>query len=213
MALLKNIIKALRIENIENTQESHPAAYDSSSNASTEATCRQVAGMIRTLEACLQDRIKMRLPVTHCVFAWLVEQAAWLLTTRTTQSDGITPYKRLRGRKFPTKLLAFGEKCLFKLNAKAPQKQSDGKMSPRWKEGIFLGFSRDSNEFVLRNISETSIVRARSIQRFPELARWGADGLVNINQRPSEVFYQGNSTDGRPQRTRLGIRSQTEPGR
>ena len=30
VALLKNTIKALRIENIENTQEAHPAAYDSS---------------------------------------------------------------------------------------------------------------------------------------------------------------------------------------
>ena len=48
VAVLKNTIKALRIENSENTQESHPAAYDSSSNASTEATCKQVAGMIRT---------------------------------------------------------------------------------------------------------------------------------------------------------------------
>ena len=81
----------------------------------------------------------MRVPVTHCVFAWLVEQAAWLITTRTTQSDGITPCKRLRDRTFPTKLLAFGEKCVFKISAKAPQKSSDGKMGPRWKEGIILG--------------------------------------------------------------------------
>ena len=44
--------------NIENTQESHPAAYDSSSNASTESACKQVAGMIRTTKACLETDSK-----------------------------------------------------------------------------------------------------------------------------------------------------------
>ena len=90
VALLRNTIKTLRIENLENTQEAHPAAYDSFSNASTEVTCKQVAGMVRTLKTCLEDRIKMRVPTCHCIFAWLVEQAAWLLTTRTTQSDGVS---------------------------------------------------------------------------------------------------------------------------
>ena len=63
VALLRNIIKALRIEDIENTQEAHPAAYDSSSNASTESevTFKQVAG-IGTLKACLESCIRMRVP-------------------------------------------------------------------------------------------------------------------------------------------------------
>ena len=60
VSLLRNTIKALRIENIENTQEAHPAAYDSSSDASTENTCKQVAGMIRTIKSCLESRMKMR---------------------------------------------------------------------------------------------------------------------------------------------------------
>ena len=33
LSLLRNTLKALRIEHVENTQETHPAAYDSSSNA------------------------------------------------------------------------------------------------------------------------------------------------------------------------------------
>ena len=68
VSLLTTTLKALRIEQLDNTQEAHPAAYDSSSNASTEATCKQVAGMIRTTKACLEDRIKRRVPVTHCLF-------------------------------------------------------------------------------------------------------------------------------------------------
>ena len=41
----------------------------------------------------------------------------------------------------------------------------DGKMGARWSEGLFLGFSRDSNEFVLWCQSAKTVVRARSVQR------------------------------------------------
>ena len=46
------------------------------------------------------------------------------------------------------------------LSKKAPQKSLDGKMSARWSDGLFLGFSRDSNEFVLWNYTEKKIARA-----------------------------------------------------
>ena len=75
-ALLRNTLKVLRIESVENTQEGHPAAYDSLSNATTEAACRSVAGMIRTLRACLEDHLKKRMPANHCAFYWLIEHAA-----------------------------------------------------------------------------------------------------------------------------------------
>ena len=130
LAVLRNTLKALRVEDVLNTQEDHPAAYDSSSNASTEAACRSVGGMIRTMRLCIEDHIKMRIPVTHCAFYWLIEHAAWILTTQTLQSDGISPYKRLRGRNFSTKLIGFGERCNFKFNSKAPVGESD-----RWKFG------------------------------------------------------------------------------
>ena len=67
LAVLRNTLKALRIENQENTQESHPAAHDSSSNGSVEVACKSVAGMIRTMRACLEDRIKKKLPLGHCI--------------------------------------------------------------------------------------------------------------------------------------------------
>ena len=65
--------------------------------------------MVRTMKSCLEDRIKKRVPVSHCLFYWLVEHAAWLLTVRTAQSDGITAYKRLRGKNFSIPMLGFGE--------------------------------------------------------------------------------------------------------
>ena len=90
VTLLRTTLAVLRLENVENTQEAHPAACDSSSNATTESACKLVAGQIRRLKSCLEDRIQMRIPVKHCLFHWMVEHAAWILTIRTAQSDGIT---------------------------------------------------------------------------------------------------------------------------
>ena len=105
----------------------------------------------------------------------MVEHAAWLLTVRTTQSDGITAHKRLRGRNFNVPMLAFGETCLYKLNKHDARKQPDGKMDARWKEGAFIGFSRDSNEFILWDIIQKKVTRARSVQRVSESKRWNAE--------------------------------------
>lgn len=180
LALLRTTLSALRVDHLESPQEAHPAAYDSSSNATTESACKVVAGQIR-----IQNT-----PVKHCVFDWIVEHAAWLLTIRTTQSDGITPYKRLRGKNFRIPMLGFGEFCLHKINRKQPTQKFDGKMSPRWREGIFLGFSRDSNEFVLWDMHSKKICRARSVQRVKESERWKPDLLVQVNQKPQDALYR-----------------------
>ena len=65
-----------------------------------------------------------------------------------------------------------------------------GKVGSRWREGIFLGCPCDSNRFVLCNISGKTIVRARSVQRKSESARWNADALEEINQRPQDALYR-----------------------
>ena len=115
LAALRNIFKALRIENAENTREGHSAAYDSSSNATTVAACMSVAGQMRTVRSCLEGRVKKKIPATYCVFDWLIEHAAWLFTTRVCQSDGFTAHKKLKGVNFDTRLLGFGESCLCKV--------------------------------------------------------------------------------------------------
>ena len=109
IALLRNTLKALRIEQIENAQEAHPAAYDSSSNGSIEVACRTVAGLVATMRACLESRLRRQIPVGHCSFAWLVEHAAWKHTVRLRQSDGITAHQRLRGMSFGLRMRGFGE--------------------------------------------------------------------------------------------------------
>lgn len=135
----------------------------------------------------------MRIPAAHCAFYWLVEHAAWVLITRPQQSDGITPCKRLRGTNFNVRMLGFGESCLYKLNRKAPGKSLDGKMEARWADGIFLGYSRDLNEFVLWDVKIKKIVRARSVQRKSESQRWESKALAEVSQRPQDVMYRSTA--------------------
>ena len=98
--VLRNTFKALRIEGMESTQESHPAAYDSSSTGCTEVACRTIGGMVSTLRACLESRLRKQVPVAHCSFASFVARAAWLRAIKQEQSDGITAYQRLRSGTF-----------------------------------------------------------------------------------------------------------------
>ena len=82
LGLLRNILKVLQKEvEIENIQEAHPAAYDSSSNGFTGNASKHAGNMILTIGRCLEERIKMRVPVTHCLSIRLVEHEAWVLTT------------------------------------------------------------------------------------------------------------------------------------
>ena len=71
----------------------------------------------------------------------------------------------MKGHNFGTRPLGFGESCFYKLTKKAGQKDLDGKTGAIWSEGLFLGLSRDSNEFDLWSQSKKIVVRARSVQR------------------------------------------------
>ena len=131
--------------------------------------------------------------MTHCSFAWLVEHAAWLHTIKKKQSDGITAYQRLRGRSFGSKLLGFGECCLYMLQRKSQDRSLEGTLGSKWKEGIFLGYSRDSNEYLLWCSESKGVVRARSIQRKPESQRYDPELLGQVNQRPQDMFYRASA--------------------
>ena len=145
---------------------------------------------ISTVRSCLEERIKMRVPVTHCLFGWLMEHAAWLLTTRRRQSDGLTPHQRLRGRAFGTAMLCFGERCHYKLPKLKHERALERKLGSKWTEALFLGYSRDSNEYLVWSIEDQSLVRANSLQRKPSVGRLSSEELMRVNLRPQDALYR-----------------------
>jgi hypothetical protein len=132
--------------------------------------------MLRTLELCLGSRIDMHIPVGHPVVAWMLEHVCLILTATVRGSDGITPWTRVRGRAFAQQMVGFGESVLYKYPSKGPKHAPDGNIGALGADGIFLGYSRSSNTFVVA--TKDGIVTARSITRKPESDRWLPEHLA-----------------------------------
>ena len=133
-ALLKDVLKGVRIDAGGQAAEKAPPAYDSKANGHAENAVKQVQGMVRTLKSCIEDRLGIKIPTTHAAVWWLVRHAAWLLMVRKRGRDGWTAYERSRGRPFNKRVAAFGEVCLFKLSKKKGFDGYDehGKFAARW---------------------------------------------------------------------------------
>jgi hypothetical protein len=201
LALLRNTLKSLRVEHLESAQEAHPAAYDPSSTGSVEVACKSVGGLVSTMRACLEARLRQRVGVQHCVFEWLVEHAAWTHTIRMRQSDGITAYQRLRGMAFGLRMVGFGESCLYKIPKKKPEANLEGKLGSKWKDGVFLGYSRDSNEYVLWSVEDKTVTVSSANQR-PSAGSQRKSPLSTKDHRtPCTALQQRPQGDANPTRS------------
>ena len=170
--LLHDSLRRIKTEvlDLEQIGKEHPPAYDSRSNGSVENAVKAVQGLLRTLKLGFEEKIKGTVPVTHPVMAWMAEHAAWILSTRNVGANGRTPYHTVRGRPFTRRLVEFGERCLYKLPTKGPRHDERGKLEERWRRGVFLGFARQSNEYVFWD--EDKVVKSRSHQRLRAELRW-----------------------------------------
>ena len=65
-------------------------------------------------------------------------------------------------------------------------------MGTRWLEGIFLGFSRSANSYVIG--TDEGIVRARSIYRRPAENRWSVDRATSLTATPWSVRDRSDVT-------------------
>ena len=111
--------------------EEHPAPYDSKANGAVENAVEQVQGLARTFEIALEWAIGKSVPLEHPVIVWMVEHAAFILTTRRIKKNGLTAWQHLRGRQFVKSLMCFCERCLWKLREKGPIREGSGKFQPR----------------------------------------------------------------------------------
>jgi hypothetical protein len=111
---------------------------------------------------------------------------AFLLTTRRVKDNGMTSYQHLRGKRFVQPLLCFGEKCLWKLREKGPQRAESSKIEPRWKRGIFRGFVRKTNEYEVWDIEDNDIATSRCVKRLVRGKRFDAETLTKVAKTPHD---------------------------
>ena len=62
----------------------------------------------------------------------------------------------------------------------------DGNMGSQWAEGVFLGYSRSSNTYIVHNAD--GITTARTMRRRPESERWSADRLASLQATPWSIY-------------------------
>ena len=186
-ALLKQVVQRLknRFENGERVTQEEPAKYDSQSNGATEIGVKLVRGLFRTLKLCLEARVGKYIPVTHALVPWLLEHTCMILNTRHRGDDGCTNWMRIKGRAFNQRILGFAELILYKLPGKGPLHDPDGNMGTRWREGVFLGYHRSANVYII--YSDEGIITARSLMRRPIGNRWSAAKLAEIKATPWSV--------------------------
>ena len=96
----------------------------------------------------------------------MLEPTCLLLSVMVRGEDGLTPWARARGRAFHQQLVGVAECVLYKFPGKGPQHAPDGNMGSTGCECVFLGYSRQSNTFIVHTVN--GIIHARSITRRPE---------------------------------------------
>ena len=114
----------------------------------------------RVLKEQLEDKAIIELKSDDIIVQWMIRWAAMLVSRYSTGKDGLTPYERRRGRRCRIPMVPFGEKIYYKEIRET--KDRVNKFDSEWKEGVWLGHARGSNEIIVG--TGQGVVRAFSVK-------------------------------------------------
>ena len=186
-ALAHRSIELAKIElkDLDQVGKEDPVAYDSMTNGGTEIGVQLIKGLFRTVKLCLGQRIDKQVPVDHPMTAWMMEHASLLLNALVRGTDGLTAWKRIRGRAFGQQLVGLGENVLYKHPVKGPNHNPQGNVGAQGGEGVFVGYNRTNHTFMV-SLEDGKLVAARSVTRRPERERWSAEALSRVRVMPTD---------------------------
>ena len=123
---VKDIIEGVCRESAMGVAGAHSPAHDHKANADVERAVREVKNQVRVMSGALCSRVGP-VPSSRAAFEWMVELAGELITGGLVGHDGMTAYRRLRGRDWTPKIAEFGEQIL----ARRPQAREQQSLEPR----------------------------------------------------------------------------------
>ena len=187
-AILKLLVESLRDLRVagefDQVMSENSPEYDPQSNGGAEVGVKLWYGMFRTQRSSLEENIGAHIPVKHPITPWLVKWSGDVLNWTVRGEDGQTPYQRVRGKTFTTRLVCFGECVRYKLRSHEPLANSpDGK---RTHLGIFLGVDRKTGQYIL--FGDHGVKLARTIFRVPNNCKWDRDKLQSVNITPYNMY-------------------------
>ena len=145
----------------------------------------------------VQDKAEVEPGAPDVIVLWMVRWAAMMVSRFLVGKDGLTTYERRRGRKCRIPVVAFGEKVWYKEIRRG--KERANKLESEWREGLWLGHSRRSNEAIIG--TREGVVRAYAVKRMDEESRWG---------RQVPPGDEGDPAAARPVTPRVGHPDQSE---
>jgi hypothetical protein len=122
-------------------QEASPVG-DSQANGDVENPVQLVRGIYKTLKSDLETEYAQIIPADHPALVWLVRHSGLNIFRFHKGADGMTAYRRIKGKDFNRKIVKFGENIMW-LRPKSITKR---KSEYKWEEGIWLGIREESGE-------------------------------------------------------------------
>lgn len=159
-----------------------PATGESQSNGMIEEAGKTVRKFVRVFKDQLEDNAEMKLQCDDVITSWIIRWAAMLCSRHMVGKDGKTSYERRRGRRCRLPAVPFREKVWYR--QVRDTKDRKDKFESEWKEGIWLGHSRCSNETIVG--TDGGLIRACAIRRQAEDVRWDKRKIIALRGSPQQ---------------------------
>ena len=185
-AFVKDVIEEVCRTSTTGVASTHTPAHDHQANGGVEKAARDVKDQERVMRCALARHIGP-VQLAQPVFEWMVAWAAELLTGAQVGHDGMTAYRRLRGRNWEAKLAEFAEQVL----ARRPRARLQGDAEPRWDQTTYLGTQWGSAEHFVADADGT-VRKVRTIRRVPMAERWNRERIACITGVPDELGCVGD---------------------
>ena len=148
------------------------------SNGEAESSVGITQGLARTLKDHVEHKVGQQLDPRSPILGWLIEYVGTLYTLFSFDEkarDGLTAFRRIKGRDWTVALPAFGERVGYRV-------KTNHKLEPRWESGIFLGVRLHTTEEIIGTPKEVVVVQ--SVRRKPDDQQWNLQLLQSITGTP-----------------------------
>ena len=150
----------------------------SKSNGKVEREVQTVQGLAKTMKYHLEDMMGETLDTRCHILTWLVNYCSALLNLFHIGSDGMSAYRRNKGKTWKVELPPFGEIVEYK-------RRTNSKLEARWETGVYLGVRDDTTEKIVGTKQGTFAVQ--SLRRKPEADRVDKDMINNLGSMGSKA--------------------------
>ena len=178
-AVADAVKNAFASSNVRVQLENSPKGdHHGKSNGEAEAAVEITQGLCRTYKDACEIGMGEIIDPKSPMLAWLIEHAGNMYTLYAhddTMKDGLTPFRRLKGRDWQVSLPPWGEAVDYRVRTKH-------KLEARWSTGIFCGIRLNTTEKVVA--TENGVVVVQSIRRKPKELRWDPDLFKKVKGTP-----------------------------